>query len=61
MARHDFILDVTLTLDREISGVFAAIRKRPTRRGCVFGADIIGKAGGGGGCGDYQRGRLCWI
>ena len=36
MARHDFILDVTLTQDREISGVFAGDRLRPMRRESTF-------------------------
>ena len=30
MARHDFILDVTLTQQRKISGVFAGDPVRPT-------------------------------
>jgi nickel-dependent lactate racemase len=36
MARHDFILDVTLTLDREISGVFAGDPEKAHAEGVAF-------------------------
>jgi nickel-dependent lactate racemase len=36
MARHDFILDVTLTLDREISGVFAGDAVQAHAAGVAF-------------------------
>ena len=36
MARHDFILDVTLTLDREISGVFAGDPVKAHAAGVAF-------------------------
>jgi nickel-dependent lactate racemase len=36
MARHDFILDVTLTLDRELSGVFAGDPVKAHAAGVAF-------------------------
>jgi len=34
MARHDFMMDVTITRDRRISGVFAGTPEKTTPRPC---------------------------
>jgi nickel-dependent lactate racemase len=41
MARHDFILDVALTRDRAIAGVFAGHAERAHRRGVEFVSDVM--------------------
>ena len=59
MARHDFMLDVTLTQERKISGVFAGDPvKAHAAGGGVSRSHIAGIAPHAGRCGDHQRRRL---
>jgi nickel-dependent lactate racemase len=41
MARHDFMLDVALTRDREIAGVFAGRPEQAHRRGVAFVSRVL--------------------
>ena len=59
MARHDFMLDVALTRDREIAGVFAGHSERGAPRRCrvCFRGDARNSRGAGG-RGDHHLRRL---
>ena len=59
MARHDFILDVTLTQEREISGVFAGDPVKAHAAAVSFlSSTTLDAARWAGRCRDHQRGRV---
>ena len=59
MARHDFMLDVTLTQDRQISGVFAGDPvKAHAQASSSSKSTSLETLPDAGRCGDYQRCRL---